>query len=142
MDLLFEANPIDLPDVLIAQEVQALKEQTRQNVGGGAFELPDELFTDSARRRVGLGLIVAELVKRHNLTPDADKVRATVEELAATYEDPQAVIEYYYADRQRLSSVESLVLENQVVDYVLGEVEVTEEPASFDALTQSPESGG
>jgi trigger factor len=142
MDLLLDVNPIDLPDVLIAQEVQALKEQTRQSVGGGAFELPDELFTDSARRRVGLGLIVAELVKRHNLTADADKVRAAVEELAATYEDPQAVIEYYYADRQRLSSVESLVLENQVVDFVLGEVDVTEETTSFDALTQSPESAG
>jgi len=141
MDLLIDVNPIELPDVLVSQEVEVLKEQTRQGIGGGRFELPDELFTESARRRVALGLIVAELVKRHNLKADAEQVRAAVEELAATYEDPQSVIDFYYADRQRLSSVESLVLEDRVVEHVLGEVEVTDEQTAFDELTQSAQSG-
>jgi len=137
MDVLIEANPVDLPDALISQEIEVLKEQTRQSVGGGAFELPDELFADSARRRVALGLIVAEVVKRHNLKADEDKVRAAVQELASTYDDPQAVVDYYYGDRQRLSSVESLVLEDEVVDHVLGEVEVVEQPSAFDELTET-----
>jgi len=139
MDLLLAVNPIDVPEALVAQEIETLKEQTRQSVGGGTFELPDEPFTDSARRRVSLGLIVGELVKRHNLQADDERVRATVQELAATYEDPQAVAEYYYSDPKRLSSVQSLVLEERVVEHVMEEVDVTDEPTTFQDLTQNSE---
>jgi trigger factor len=139
MDLLLAVNPIDVPEALVAQEIETLKEQTRQSVGGGTFELPDEPFTDSARRRVSLGLIVGELVKRHNLQADQERVRATVQELAATYEDPQAVAEYYYSDAKRLSSVQSLVLEERVVEHVMEEVDVTDEPTTFQDLTQNSE---
>jgi trigger factor len=139
MDLLLAVNPIDVPEALVAQEIETLKEQTRQSVGGGTFELPDEPFTDSARRRVSLGLIVGELVKRHNIQADQERVRATVQELAATYEDPQAVAEYYYNDANRLSSVRSLVLEERVVEHVMEEVDVTDQPTTFQDLTQSTE---
>jgi len=139
MDLLLAVNPIDVPEALVAQEIETLKEQTRQSVGGGTFELPDEPFTESARRRVSLGLIVGELVKRHNLQADQERVRATVQELAATYEDPQAVAEYYYNDANRLSSVRSLVLEERVVEHVMEEVDVTDQPTTFQDLTQSTE---
>ena len=139
MDLLLAVNPIDVPEALVAQEIETLKEQTRKSVGGGTFELPDEPFTESARRRVSLGLIVGELVKRHNLQADQERVRATVQELAATYEDPQAVAEYYYNDANRLSSVRSLVLEERVVEHVMEEVDVTDQPTTFQDLTQSTE---
>jgi len=137
MDLLVEAHPVHLPEVLIAEETKALKEQMRQNVGAGAdLELPDELFADSARRRVALGLIIAELVRRHNLQTDPERVRQTVSQLAAAYEDPQAVMHYYYSDAERMKSVESLVLEERVVEHVLAAVEVTEQPMSFEELTR------
>lgn len=137
MDALIEVNSFDLPAVLVAEEIKALKQQARESVGGGNFELPDELFADSAKRRVALGLIVAEVVKQHGLTPDADRVRAAVEEMAATYETPQAVIDYYYADRQRLAAVESMVLEGLVVERLLEQADVQDEPTTFAALTEA-----
>ena len=137
MDALLEANPLDLPAVLIAEEIKALKSQTRQAAGGGSFELPDELFSDSAKKRVALGLIIAEAVKRHDLIADPERVRARIEELASTYETPRAVVDYYYSDQQRLASVRSLVLEEMLVERLLEEADVQDEPTSFTALTDA-----
>jgi trigger factor len=139
MDALVRANPLDLPAVLVAEEVKVLKAQMRQAAGGATFDLPDELFADSAKRRVALGLIVAEIVKQQGLAPDAARVRATIEEMAASYETPRDMVDYYYADRQRLASVESLVLEEMVVERMLGEANVKDEPMTFQALTETSE---
>lgn len=135
MDLLLEANPIDLPAVLVKEEISALREQMRQNAGGASLELPDSLFEGSARRRVALGLIIAEVVKANQIQVDPARVRAAVEDLASTYEDPQEVIDYYMTSRERRSSVETLALEDQVVDWVMSQVTVDEEPLSFRQLT-------
>jgi trigger factor len=136
MDLLLEANPISVPAALVTDEIESLREQMTQKLGAGSgFKLPDEIFADNAQRRVALGLIVGEVVKANELTPDPERVRASVEEMAATYDDPQAVIDYYYADRQRLTTVESVVLEDLVVEHVLEQIEVTDEPISFSELT-------
>jgi trigger factor len=136
MDLLVEANPIELPAVLVKEEIRSLREQMRQSLGGSRMELPERLFEDSARRRVALGLIVAEAVKRHGISADPARVRAEVEELASTYEDPKEVVDYYYADRKRLAPVESLVLEDGVVDWALSEATVEDESMSFAQLTE------
>ncbi|MGB5736194.1 MAG: trigger factor [Thiohalocapsa sp.] len=141
MDALIEANPFDLPAVLVAEEIKVLKGQARQAVGGGTFELPDELFADSAKRRVALGLIVAEIVKQHELAPDAARVRASVEEMAATFETPQSVVDYYYADRQRLAQVESMVMEEMVVERMLEQADVQDEPTTFAAMTEAQQTG-
>lgn len=136
MDLLVSANAIEIPGVLVQEEIRALKDQMRQNLGGGRMELPDNLFEDSARRRVALGLIIAEIVKRNGIKADPARVRAAVEDMASTYEEPHEVISYYYGDRQRLAPVESLVLEEQVVDWVLHQVTVEEETLTFAQLTE------
>jgi len=136
MDLLVAMNAIEIPNALIRQEVHVLKEQMRENLGGGRMELPDSLFEDSARRRVALGLIIAEIVKQAGIKADPARIKAAVEDMASTYEDPQEVIQYYYGDRKRLAPVESLVLEEQVMDWVLGQVQVEEEPLSFGQLTE------
>lgn len=136
MDLLITANAIEIPKALVHQEVHTLKDQMRENLGGGRMELPDSLFEDSARRRVALGLIIAEIVKQNGIKADPTRIRAVVEDMASTYEDPQEVIQYYYGDRKRLAPVESLVLEDQVMDWVLGQVQVEEEPLSFEQLTE------
>ncbi|WP_462319849.1 trigger factor [Halochromatium sp.] len=136
MDLLLDANPISVPEALITEEIESLRQQMTQNLGGGSeIKLPDEIFADDARRRVALGLVVGELVKQNELSPDDERVRATVEEMAATYDDPQAVIDYYYADRRRLATIESVVLEDLVVEHVLEQLEVTDESISFSELT-------
>ncbi len=136
MDLLLEVNPILVPAALVNEEIESLRQQMTQNLGGNSeIKLPDEIFADNAWRRVALGLVVGEVVKQNELSPDAERVRAKVEEMAATYDDPQAVIDYYYADRQRLATIESVVLEDLVVEHVLDQLEVTDEPISFSELT-------
>jgi trigger factor len=67
---------------------------------------------------------------------DADKVREAVEDMASTYENPQEVVDFYYSKREHLASVESLTLENQVVDWVMTQVAVEDEPKSFEELTK------
>ena len=141
MSLLLEVNQIDLPDVLVEKEIEALKQQTRHNAGGGEFELPDDLYRSQARRRVALGLIIAEVVKANDIRVDPDRVREAVEDMASTYEHPQQVIDHYYANKEHLASVESLTLENQVVDWVLDQVTVVDEPTTFDELS-APAIGG
>jgi len=135
MDMLLEANQIDLPRVLITEEIKALKTQARQRLGGGRMELPDELFEENARRRVALGLIIAELVKLNDIKVDPNRVREAVEDMASTYEQPEEVVDYYYRNKEHLRSVESLTLEDQVVDWVMERVNVEDEPVSFQELT-------
>ncbi|MBK1629153.1 trigger factor [Thiohalocapsa halophila] len=137
LDALLEANPVDLPAALINEEIQSLKQQTLQSAGGVDIDLPNELFAESAARRVKLGLVVAEVVKRYELKPSEERVRELVEELAATYERPEDFIRYHYADQQRLAAVESLAMEELVVERMLETAEVEEESSSFDALTES-----
>ena len=140
MDVLVQANTLDIPAVLVADEIGALKQQMLENLGGakfggGKFELPDAPFEEAARRRVALGLIVAEIVKQNGIKADAERIRAALNDLASTYEDPQEVVDYYYADRKRLAPMESLVLEDQVVDWVLNQVTVEDEQMDFAQLT-------
>jgi len=137
MDLLLETNRIDLPENLIRNEIEAFKQRIRGNVkSGGRFELPDNLFRDQARRRVTLGLIIGELIRTNGIEVDPKRVREAVEDLASTYENPQQAVAHFYADRERLAPVESLTLENQVVDWVLDQVTVEDEPTTFEALSK------
>lgn len=142
MDLLLEANSIDVPRALVEQEIQAMTEQMHQALGGAQMQLPPALFTDAARRRVALALILARFVKDNALEVDADRVRETVEKMAATYEDPQAVIDYYYADPSRQSQVENMVLEGQVVALILDQVVVEDEQVSFEEMANPDSTGG
>src|SRR5690625_6565142 len=77
------------------------------------------MFEEEAQRRVSLGLIVGEIIKENDIQVDPAKVRAMVEELASTYEEPEQVVEYYYSNRELLAGVESAVLEDQVVEHIL-----------------------
>jgi len=137
MDVLLAKNPIDLPTALVRQEIGVLKEQMKQGASGARFELPDSLFEESARRRVALGLVIGEVVRANGMKVDPERVRTAVEDLAATYEDPREVVDFYYKNREHLASVESLALEDQVVDWVLSQVAVEDEPASFQQLTDA-----
>ncbi|NCC27860.1 MAG: trigger factor [Gammaproteobacteria bacterium] len=142
MDMLLAAHDIELPKVLVAEEIRAMGEQMRETLGSKDIPIPDGLFDDAAKRRISLGLIIGEIIKQQDLRPDAQRVRAAVEESASTYEYPQAVVDYVYADPKRLASVENLVLEQQVVDWVLGQVEVEEEVLSFAQLSDSGDRPG
>jgi trigger factor len=138
MDKLLELNQIDVPQALVESEAESLKQQMQQQMyapqGKSGVQLDTAMFRDQARRRVSLGLIMSELIKSKGLKADKDKVRAKVEDLASTYDDPQQVIDWYYGDKSRLSQIESLVLEDAVVDWVFDQADVTETSGSFDAV--------
>mgnify|MGYP002713080648 CR=1 FL=1 len=145
MDKILEINELDIPKGLIDNEAQALMRQTEQQMytpeGKSGVKLDPSMFEEQAERRVSLGLLMSEVVKQHELKADPAKVRETVEGLAATYEQPDEVVQWYYADRQRLGEVESLVLEDQVVDWVLGQVQVNEVPSSFEEIMNQTQAG-
>ncbi len=136
MDKLLELNQIEVPQALVESEAETLKQQMMQQMhipdGKSGVQLENDMFREQAQRRVSLGLILSELIKSKELKADDAKVRAKVEELAATYEEPQQVIDWYYGDKSRLSQVESLVLEEAVVDWVFEQAKVTEKSSSFD----------
>jgi trigger factor len=139
MDALIKQVELDVPKSLIDQEIDRLMEMTRQDMQQRGMNVKDmpfprELFAAQAERRVRLGLILADLVKEQNLQATPEQVKAQVEEFAKSYEDPQEVMKYYFGDRRRLSEVEALVLEENVVNYVLGKAKVTDKPVSFDEL--------
>ncbi|MDG1444630.1 MAG: trigger factor [Pseudomonadales bacterium] len=136
MDGLSENNEVDLPQSLIEQEVNRMRQEAVQQFGGGAqFDpsmLPAEMFTEQAQKRVKIGLIVSSIVDKNNLVADAEAVRETIEEMAATYQEPEDVINYYYSNEQQLSQIQNMVLEGQIVDFVLESAKVIDKTVSYD----------
>ena len=96
-----------------------------------------EAFENEASRRVALGLIIGEIIRRNQLQVDPERVRAEVENLSASYEKPEEVVQYYYSNRDALAGVQSYVMEDIVTDWVLDQAQVTEESATFDSVMQS-----
>jgi trigger factor len=137
MDALLETHKIDVPVALVEQEIEAMRQQARQgSPAGSKFELPRNLFEEPAKRRVALGLIIAEVVKQNEIKVDPERVTSTIEEMAATYEDPQEVVDFYTNNAQQRASVENLVLENQVVDWVLEQAKVEDQQSTFKEITE------
>lgn len=134
MDGLLAANPIEAPKALLENEVNRLRVQAVQQFGGNIKpdQLPAELFEEQAKRRVVLGLIVAEVVKQFELKPDDAKVREMIEEMASAYQEPEQVIAWYYKNDQQMNEVRSVVLEEQVVDTVLQKATVTDKSVSYE----------
>ena len=136
MDGLSDNNEFDLPQSLIDQEVNRMRQEAVQQFGGGAqFDpsmLPAEMFTEQAQKRVKIGLIVSAIVDKNSLEADAQTVRETIEEMASTYQEPEEVINYYYSNEQQLSQIQNMVLEGQIVDFVLESAKVTDKSVSYD----------
>jgi len=143
MDAIIAQHELELPEVMVKDEIKRLAEQTRQMFAQqGMPPMPegsinDDLYRDQAVRRVSLGLIMSDIVSSNELVATADKVRAAVEEIAAPYEQPEEVINYYYADKNRLGEVEAVVLEQNVVDWVLDKAKTVEKKEEFDAIMAS-----
>jgi len=135
MDALLKANEVLVPKSLIDDECGNLQQQMTQagNLQGG-MSLPKEMFADEAKRRVGLGLLIGELVKVSGVTVDQEKVTAKIDDIAATYEDPQEVINHYSNNPQLKSGIEALVLEEMVVEWVIDQANVSDVKSSFDEL--------
>ncbi|WP_275100254.1 trigger factor [Sedimenticola hydrogenitrophicus] len=138
MDALLQVNELVVPKALVSREAQVLLQQTKANLAQGGqgnnINLPVELFEEQARKRVTLGLIIAEVLGSNNIELDEARVRQKIEQFAQSYEDPQQVIDYYYSNKEQLSGIQNLVLEDQVVDWVLDQVKVEDTAKGFDEV--------
>ena len=140
MDALVKVSELDLPKALVENEVARLTDSARADLKQRGVKdadkapIPPELFTGQAEKRVRLGLVVAELVRKHELQAKPEQIKAHIEEMSQSYEKPEEVMRWYFSDPQRLGEVESVVIENNVTDYVLSHAKVTDKALEFDEL--------
>ncbi|MEF3193728.1 MAG: trigger factor, partial [Halothiobacillaceae bacterium] len=137
MDGLLEANVVPLPKALVEDEARRMRQQFSQQMRGTkADQLPLDIFKTEAERRVKLGLLVAELMKREGLRVDAARVDALLDDIAASYEDPAEVKVYYKSHPELMQNLEALAIEDLVVEHVLTKAKVTDKPMSFDEVVK------
>ena len=140
MDALLAKSELDLPKASVQAELGRMVESARADLKARGMKdveklpMPEDAFRPQAERRVRLGLVVAELVKAAKLQATPEQIKAQVEELAASYEKPDEVVRYYYADNRRLADVEAMVIENNVTEHVLKQAKVTDKALAFDEL--------
>lgn len=142
MKALMDATPLELPKSLVEMETQQLVQRAQADLearGMKMEKLPFEpsAFEDSARRRVALGLIIGELGRAEGLQPKPAQLRSLIEREAQSYERPDEVVRWFYTQPERLSEMEGLALENNVVDWVLSKAKVTDKAMTFDELMGS-----
>ncbi len=139
MAALLAAASFEVPKSLVQEDQQRLAEMARADLVARGIDakeapVPAEVFAPQAERRVRLGLLIAELVRTENLQARQDQVRKAIEEIAQSYEKPAQVIQWYLGNRERLAEVETMTLENNVVEWVLKQAKVTEVAVPFDEL--------
>ncbi len=139
MKVLLDATRVELPRALLDVEIDRLLHNMRHDLEARGLKadkvpMPREAFEAEAQRRVSLGLILAELVKRHGLEAKPDQIKAVVGEFAQSYEKPEEVLRWYYQSPDRLREVESIVLEDNVVRWVLANARVEDKATEFDDL--------
>lgn len=142
LNALMEVNDIQLPVKLVESEIDHLIESNKAMLQGQGIAVrnivPDRSrFKDDAERRVALGLIMQAIVQKNDIKPDADRVRQRVESLASEYEDSEAFVQWYYSDRKRLAQLESMILEEQVIDQMLETADVKDKPVTFNDLMEN-----
>ena len=143
LQALLDATPIELPKSLVDMEAQQLVERATADLQARGIK-PEQMpalgpaaFEDTAKRRVALGLVIGELARAENLQPKPAEVRALVEREAQSYESPAEVVKWFYMQPQRLSEIEGVALEANVVKWVLSKAKVVDKPVPFDELMGS-----
>ncbi len=141
MDGLYEKLQITIPNVLIDEEVKNVMKPYEANAKQQGksldeLDLPKDMFEGQAKRRVALGLILGEIIKQNDMKVDDAKVKATIEDMANSYERPEDVLEWYHADETRLNEVKQMVLEDQTVEWVVAQAKMTDEAVSFDDVME------
>ena len=139
MEALYANARFEVPRALLDAEISrmqqaAVEDLKKRGMTTQDLTLPAELFVERAQRRLKLSILVSEMVKRHGLQAKPEQVRTVIEEHAESFEQPDQLVRWYYSDPSRLAEVEALVVEDNVVEWALGNMNVTEEPRDFDEL--------
>ena len=145
IDALLAANAIAVPNALVDQEVETLRQQAVERFGAGRGgklpELPREIFAEQAERRVRIGLVLGQFIRQSELKVDDARVDAILNEIAGAYEEPQDVINYYRGQENLMQSVRNLALEDQAIDAVLAKAKVNEVAKAFSDVVNSQRNG-
>ena len=132
MDALVAANTFDVPAATVQQEAETLKKQTEVQSPGS--NLTVDAFMDDAKRRVQLGMILAEVAKASELQIDADMIKQRVEEMAKDYDDPDEFVRYYMGNQELLGGIQTLVMEDKVVDWIAEQASISTKTSTFDEV--------
>jgi trigger factor len=135
----YEKVGVSVPNTLIDDEIEELlkpyKDMAKKNkMDLSALQLPREMFEAEAKKRVALGFIVGEIIHENELKVDEDRVRARVEDMSKSYENPAQILEWYYKDESRLKDVRQMTMEEQVTDWLLAKATVTTENVDFNTV--------
>lgn len=138
---IYEKVKLAVPNVLIEEEIENLmkpylESAKKQKMKREDINLPKDIFKPEAERRVALGLILGEIIHAKEIKLDETKVRATIEDMAKSYEQPEAFVTWYYAEKSRLHGVQQMVLEDQTVDWLVSQAKITDETLSFSAIME------
>jgi trigger factor len=136
MDALYEKIQLTVPTTLVDMEIENLMKPyietaKRQKKNPDELKLPRDAFEGQAKRRVALGLVLGEIIQKNAIKLDSDKVRATIEDMAKSYERPEDVVNWYYSDESRLNDVQQMVLEDQVIEWLVAKAKVSDETVNF-----------
>jgi trigger factor len=140
MEKIGAAHVVDVPASLVEGESRRLRQQMAQEFmmrGLNPAEASEEIegvLEERAKNRVKLGLIMAEIIKTADLKAQPEKVREMIEKMASSYEDPAAVVKYYYDHPEQLQQVEGMCLEDAAVNWIAAGAKLTKKTISFDAL--------
>lgn len=136
-NLLYQNNHIELPEMICQAEEQRIIEGMQnnlkqQNLNADIMDhIDDQAVKETAKKNISLQLIIAEIVKQHELKPNAQEVRKIIEQIASGYEDPNTIIQWYYNDQKNLSKIEAMALEEEVVQWAMQNMQLTDVPLSF-----------
>lgn len=130
LDELSKANPVDVPSATVLQEAEALKSQNEAQAPGSNLSVDE--FMDEAKRRVQLGMLLGEVAKISALNVDADMVKARIQEMAKDYDDPDEFVNYYMGNQELLNGVQTLVMEDKVVEWIADQANVVAKSSTFD----------
>lgn len=139
MEVLLKVAQFDVPKALVEWEAQNLMQQTSRDMQARGMnpkgmQLPVELFSEQAGKRVKLGLILADLVQKHDLKGKAEQIRALIEDFAQSYDQPEEVVRWYYADPSRLQEIENLALEENVTAWIMSQAKTADKALVFNEL--------
>ena len=133
---------LEVPQGIVKQEAESMKQRVAQQQGVELDSVEAGAFHGAATSRVRSGLLLAEIARQNNIVVDGARVRQTIESVADTYEQPMEVVQMYYGNQELLQGVENMVLEEQVVDWVMEAAKVVDKPMAFKEVINAAASAG
>jgi len=145
LSTLYEKNPVDVPTALVNSTIDDMMAQLTSNGASQAGDISALLqdrgaFSEPAKRKVSLGMLVGDIARKNDFKPQMEQVRTLIDSIAENYDDPEEVTRWYLSDQNRLANIETLIVEDMVVDWVMEQAAVNEKTYSFDEIMKSRQS--